>query len=263
MKSALRLTGRSVRIALVAVIVAFMFAPTVMMGILSFSNESYISFPPGHWGLHQYREALFGDRWMPALGRSLMVASATAVVALVVGALAVVALNRAGFRGRRVLHVVAVGPLLVPALAYAIALYLVLARVHLLGTLTGLVLAHSVLALPFVVLLVNAAAGRVPRDLEGAAMSLGAGRTRALLDITGRILLPAFAAALVLAFLTSFDEVVVASFVGGIGFETLPRAIFADLRSGADPAIAAVGMLLTVVTGVLLAALALLRKRTV
>lgn len=258
---ALRLTASTVRTLLVAAIVLFMFAPTAVMAVLSFSGESFVSFPPDEWGLRQYREALFGDRWMPALGRSLVVASSTAAVALVAGALAVVALSRAGFRGRRLLNVIAVGPLLVPSLAYAIALYIVFARLHLLGTLTGLVLAHSVLALPFVVLIVNAAVARVPRDLEAAAMSLGAGRARALFDITARILVPAFVAALVLAFLTSFDEVVVTSFVAGIGYETLPRAVFDDVRNGVDPAIAAVGMLLTAVTGLLLAGLVLVRRR--
>jgi ABC-type spermidine/putrescine transport system permease subunit II len=259
--SGLRLAANGLRFGIVALIAVFMFAPTVVMGILSFSDESFISFPPESWGLRQYHEALYGGRWMPALGRSLIVAGVTASVALVIGALAVVALNRAGFRGRRSLHALAVGPLLVPSLAYAIALYLVLARFHLLGTLAGLVLAHSILALPFVILVLNAALTRVPRDLEGAAMTLGASRARALFDITGRILLPAFGAALVLAFLTSFDEVVVASFVGGIGYETLPRAIFADIRSGSDPAVSAVGMLLTAVTGSLLVGVALLRRQ--
>ncbi|MEO8290891.1 MAG: ABC transporter permease [Gaiellaceae bacterium] len=256
-----RAAGRSVRYFVVAVIVAFMFAPTAVMGVLSFSDESSVSFPPGDWGLRQYREALFGDRWMPALGRSLVVGSASAAIALLAGALAVVALNRTSIRGRQFLQALAVGPLLVPSLAFAVALYIVFARLHVLGTAGGLILAHSVLALPFVVLVLNASIARVPRDLERAAMSLGAGRARALLDVTARILLPALVAALVLAFLTSFDEVVVTSFVAGIGYETLPRAIFQDVREGVDPAIAAVGMLLTAGTAVLLAGLALLRRR--
>jgi ABC-type spermidine/putrescine transport system permease subunit II len=79
--------------------------------------------------------------------------------------------------------------------------------------------------------------------------------------VTARLLVPAFAAALVLAFLTSFDEVVVTSFVAGPGYETLPRAILADVRSGVDPAIAAVGTLLTLVSGLLLLAARLLRRK--
>lgn len=261
MRGMVRESGRMLRYGAVAVIVCFMFAPTAIMAILSFSGESFVSFPPENWGLRQYREALFGGRWMPALGRSLVVAGASSAVALFAGVLAVVAMNRAGLRGRRLLQALAVGPLLVPSLALAIALYIVLARIHLLGTGAGLVLAHSVLALPFVVLVVNAAAARVSLDLERAAMSLGAGRARALLDVTGRILLPAFVAAAVLAFLTSFDEVVVTSFVAGIGYETLPRAIFDDVRSGVDPAIAAIGMLLTAVTAFLLGGAALVRRK--
>jgi ABC-type spermidine/putrescine transport system permease subunit II len=252
---------RSIRALVVGAIVAFMFAPTIVMGILSFSDESFVSFPPGHWGLRQYDEALFGDRWMPALWRSLVVGPASAALALVIGTLAVVALNRSSGRGRDALRALAVGPLLVPSLAYAIALYIVFARFHVLGTAGGLIIAHTVLALPFVVLVMNAAIVRVSPDLERAAMSLGANRVRALVDVTARLLLPALAAALVLAFLTSFDEVVVTSFVAGIGYETLPRAIFADVREGVDPAIAAIGMLLTAMTAALLGGLALLRRR--
>ena len=258
-----REAGRIVRYAALAFIVGFMFAPTVIMAVLSFSGESRVSFPPEDWGLRQYDQALFGGRWMPALGRSLVVAGASSAVALAVGVLALVAMNRAGLRGQKLLQALAMGPLLVPSLAFAIALYIVLARIHLLGTGAGLILAHSVLALPFVVIVVNAAAARVPLDLERAAMGLGAGRARALLDVTGRILLPAFVAAAVLAFLTSFDEVVVTSFVAGIGYETLPRAIFDDVRSGVDPAIAAIGMLLTAVTALLLGGAALVRRRAV
>jgi ABC-type spermidine/putrescine transport system permease subunit II len=256
-----RKIGHLVRYAALAFIVAFMFAPTAIMAVLSFSGEPHVSFPPEEWGLRQYHQALFGGRWMPALGRSLVVAGASSAVALAVGVLALVAMNRAGLRGQKLLQALAMGPLLVPSLALAIALYIVFARIHLLGTGAGLILAHSVLALPFVVIVVNAAAARVPLDLERAAMGLGAGRARALLDVTGRILLPAFVAAAVLAFLTSFDEVVVTSFVAGIGYETLPRAIFDDVRSGVDPAIAAIGMLLTAVTGLLLGGAALVRRK--
>ena len=252
--------GVVARAVVVGAIVVFMFAPTVIMGILSFSGEPFVSFPPGHWGLRQYREALLGDRWLPALGRSLVVAISASAIALVTGVGAVVALNRTRLRGRGVLQAVAVSPLLVPSLGFAIALYLVFADLHLLGTAKGLVLAHAVLGLPFVILVVGGAITRTPRDLEGVAMSLGASRRRALLDVTGRLLIPALVGALLLAFITSFDEVVVTSFVAGPGYETLPRAILADVRSGVDPAIAAVGMLLTAMSALLLIGLRLVRR---
>ena len=155
----------------------------------------------------------------------------------------------------------AVAPLLVPSLAYAIALYVVFAELHLLGTRIGLVLAHSILAVPFVVLVVGGALTRVPRDLEGAAMSLGANRGRAWWDVTVKLLAPAFLGGFVLAFLTSFDEVVVTSFIAGVGYETVPKQIFDEIRSGVDPSIAAVGMLLTALTGFLLLTVSMVRRR--
>jgi mannopine transport system permease protein len=258
----LRIGGRTLRISLLAAIALFMFAPSAIMAVESFSNESYLKFPPHSFGLRQYAHALSGPRWVPALERSLVVAFSAAGIALVVGALAALALHRARLPGRRTLEALAVAPLLVPALAYAIALYVVFVRLHLLGTRAGLIAAHAVLGLPFVVLLVGGALGNVPRELEGAAMSLGAERARALLDVTARLLLPVLAAAFTLAFLTSFDEVVVAAFVSGVGYETLPRAILADVRDAYDPAVNAIGTVLTVVTAVLLAFVGLLRRRS-
>jgi ABC-type spermidine/putrescine transport system permease subunit II len=259
--AAVRVAGRSFRGGIVGVVLLFLFAPTAVMALESFSAQSYLSFPPRHFGLRQYDAVLFGSRWIPAFERSLVVAAAASIAALVIGSLAVVGMSRARVPFKRVFQVLALGPLLVPALAYAIALYVVFARYHLLGSREGLMLSHAVLGLPFVVLVVGAAIRRIPPALEEAAMSLGAGRYRALTSITARLLLPALGAALVLAFLTSFDEVVLTSFVGGIGYETLPRAILADVRVGVDPAITAVGMLLTGLTAVLLIALSMLRRK--
>ena len=262
MSTGLHLGARTLRISLIVAISLFMFAPSAIMAVESFSGESYLVFPPHSFGLRQYEQALSGPRWVPALERSVIVAFSSAGVALVIGAIAALALHRARLPGRRTLETLAVAPLLVPALAYAIALYVVFARLHLLGTKAGLIAAHAVLGLPFVVLVVGAALGNVPRELEGAAMSLGAEKARALFDVTARLLLPVLAAAFTLAFLTSFDEVVVATFVSGIGYETLPRAILADVRDAYDPAVTAIGTALTAVTVVLLALVGLLRRRS-
>lgn len=253
--------GRILRVVAALLVVAFMLLPTVVMGVISFSGDPYISFPPHSWGVGPYRHVLFGGQWLAPLRRSLFVGASAGVAALVTGTLAAFAIERARFRGRRAARVLAVAPLLVPSLAYAIALYVVFAELHLLGTRIGLVLAHSILAVPFVVLVVGGALTRVPRDLEGAAMSLGANRGRAWWDVTVKLLAPAFLGGFVLAFLTSFDEVVVTSFIAGVGYETVPKQIFDEIRSGVDPSIAAVGMLLTALTGFLLLTVSMVRRR--
>jgi ABC-type spermidine/putrescine transport system permease subunit II len=253
--------GRVARVTFALFVVAFMLLPTLVMAVLSFSGDSYLSFPPRSWGVGAYRDVVVGGQWLAPFRRSLFVGASAGLAALVTGTLAAFAIERARFRGRGFVRLLAVAPLLVPSLAYAIALYVVFAELHLLGTRAGLVFAHTILAVPFVVLVVGGALTRVPRELEGAAMSLGAGRGRAWRDVTARLLIPAFLAGFVLAFLTSFDEVVVTSFIAGVGYETVPKQIFDQIRSGVEPSIAAVGMLLTLITGVLLLTVSLVRRR--
>jgi ABC-type spermidine/putrescine transport system permease subunit II len=126
-----------------------------------------------------------------------------------------------------------------------------------LGTPQALVLAHATMAVPFVLLITGAAITRIPPELERAAMSLGAGRLRAWRDITLPILAPALLSSAIFAFITSFDEAVVSSF---LGYETLPVAIFNSVRYGVDPVIMAIATLLTLTTGGLLAVSVLLRR---
>jgi ABC-type spermidine/putrescine transport system permease subunit II len=124
------------------------------------------------------------------------------------------------------------------------------------------VLAHTLLALPLVVLVIGSAIQRVPGSLEDAALSLGAGRVRTTLDITLRLLLPAIAVAAVFAFITSFDDAVFVSFLAGPGFTTLPLEIFNSLQFGVDPAITAIAALLTGTAGALFLLVSWLQRRS-
>ena len=130
------------------------------------------------------------------------------------------------------------------------ALYAMYAQFHVVVTTVGLILADSVIALPYVVVIVGAAIKRVPPDLELVAMSLGASRARALIGITFRLTLPAIAAAFVLAFLAAFDEATFVNFVGGPDLVTLPKAIFDSLRLGVDPLITGIATILMGLTGI-------------
>ncbi len=259
--------GRAARLVLKAThtlflgaVVLYMILPSVVVIALSFSNDSFIAFPPGEWGFRQYG-ALFGeDTWLAPFVRSLLIACASALLAVVIGSAAVLALYRTAIRGKNLIQFLGVGPLLVPGVAYAIALYSLFSSLGMLGTTQALILAHTTLALPFVLLIMGAAISRVPPEMELAAMSLGASRFQAWRDITFRFLLPATIASLIFAFITSFDEAVLSSFLVGAGYETLPVAIFNSIRFGVDPVITAISSLLTAGTGALLVAYALLRR---
>jgi ABC-type spermidine/putrescine transport system permease subunit II len=257
----LRLIGRIAHEALLILVVIFMVAPTVIVVLLSFSSDEFIRFPPSGWGFRQYTTLASSDKWLEPLGRSLTLGIAAALVAVLVGFPAVLALYRTAAPGREAAQFLGLGPLLAPSVAYAVALYGLFADLRLLGSFAGMLVVHVTLALPFVLLITGAAIARVPRELELAALSLGASRTRAWRDITLRLLLPAVAASFIFAFVVSFDEAIVTSFLSGIGFITLPVAIFNSVRFGVDPVITAIATLLTVATALLLLVYGLLRRR--
>jgi ABC-type spermidine/putrescine transport system permease subunit II len=128
------------------------------------------------------------------------------------------------------------------------------------GSLPGLVLAHAVLALPISIIVLLTMLRHIPQEYEMIAMSLGATRPRAAIYITCRLLLPAFVAAFIFAFLTSFDDAVLVSFLGGPSVVTLSKAIFDSMRFSLDPSISAISALLMVATGVLIAVASLFRR---
>jgi ABC-type spermidine/putrescine transport system permease subunit II len=257
-RTALRLAWRVAYNLLLALVVVYMLAPSVVVAVLSFSSDAFIKFPPKAWGLRQYETLFASGEWLTPLLRSLLVAAITAVLATLIGLAAVLALNRTRVPGGNVVQMLGVGPLLAPAVAYAVALYTLFSSLSLLGTSRALILAHVTMAVPFVLLIAGSAITRVPRDLELAALSLGAGRFHAWRDITLRLLAPALAASLIFGFVTSFDEAVVASF---LGYETLPVAIFNSVRYGVDPVITAISTLLTIGTGLLLSLYLFLDRR--
>jgi ABC-type spermidine/putrescine transport system permease subunit II len=256
-----RTAGRWLYLLLVFTVLALMVLPNVIVFLLSFSGDTFLKFPPGSWGLRQYTTFFGSEKWLTPLRRSLTLGTIVAAASVLVGGTAVIGFARSRLPGRNLIQVVSLGPLLVPGITYAVAVYALFARLGLLDTLTGLVLAHTVIAVPFVILIVGSAIGHVPQELELAAMSLGASRWRAYLDITVPILAPALMASAIFSFVTSFDEVVMASFLSGSAYLTLPKAIFDSIKFGVDPVITAIATILSFVTALLLVLAASLRRR--
>lgn len=262
MSRVLRLGGRVLYEGLLALVVIFMVVPTVIVVLLSFSGDKFIRFPPQSWGSRQYETLLTSDEWLTPLTRSLGLGVTAAVLAVIIGLSAVMALYRTAAPGKELLQFLGLGPLLAPSVAYAVALYGLFADLRLLGSFFGLLMVHITMTLPFVLLIIGAAISRVPRELELAALSLGASRTRAWRDITLRLLLPALVASFIFAFIGSFDEAIVTSFLASIGFVTLPVEIFSSVRFGVDPVITAIATLLTLSTALLMVIYGMMRRRS-
>lgn len=238
--------------ALVALAAVALLVPVGLVIVLSFSNETKFLFPPEEWGFRQYETLVAADEWRNALVYSIKVAIPVVALSTAIALPAVFAIRRSKLPARNVLQAAAMSSLVIPISAYAVAMYGVFAQIGLLGSYIGLVIAHTVLALPLVLVVVSAAMSRIPIELEFAAMTAGASRPRAWAGITLRLLVPALLAGGVLAFVTSLDEAVFINFLSGAGQTTLPKAIFNSVRFGIDPVITAIATILIVCTSVLM-----------
>ncbi|HTW19072.1 MAG TPA: ABC transporter permease [Mycobacteriales bacterium] len=239
----------------------FLLVPALTVVVMSFAGGTQIEFPPHDWGFVEYHRFFTDGIWIPAIRQSLEVGLPVSVFAVLIGVPAAVGLQRTSLPQRGLVRTLGLAPLVVPGVAYAVALYDFFSQIQLIGSYWGLVLADTMLVLPFVVILVEAALLRVPKDLELVAMSLGASRSRAVIGITLRLIRPAILSAFLLAFVSNFDEAVFVNFLGGAGLNTLPKTIFGSLRTGLDPSITAVATSLMVIsTAVVVAAFALQRR---
>jgi putative spermidine/putrescine transport system permease protein len=237
----------------------FLIAPSLIVLPISFGDQNEITFPPRSLSLYLYRDFLFGSNWLDTAFQSFRVAAAAAAIAIIAGTLAAYALARLDFPGRRLVHILLVSPALVPAIVIALGLYLYFAILGLNGTTFGLVLAHAVQVLPFVVIAIGAGLRDVDPTLERAATIMGAGTWHVLRRVTLPLLRSAIAAAALFAFLISFDEVVIAYFVTNTATMTLPVKMYSSLQFQVSPVIAAVSSLLTLLSLVICIAAALLQ----
>lgn len=229
-------------IAACATIYFFLMLPLLVVFPISLSSAPYMQFPPPGFSWQWYERYLDDPQWIDATWRSLQIGSATAVLALALGVPLSFALVRGRFFARETLDRLAMAPLIVPTIILSVAVYGLFARLKLIGEWYGLVVAHTVLALPFVVLVMGAGLRDFDRTLEQAAEGLGASRWRTLARVTLPLLRPSLVSAGLLAFITSFDEVVVALFLSGARM-TLPKKMFDNILMEIDPTIAAVSVM--------------------
>lgn len=242
-------------------VLAFLVLPVLIVVPMSFSDSQYLEFPPREWSLRWYRTYLGTPEWMAATRTSLLAALLTTLLATPLGVAAAYGLRSAPGRLARTFRLLLVAPLIVPVIILAIGIFYLYVRLGLVNTMAGLVLAHTTLALPFVLVLVDAGLERIDLDQERVARSLGAPPWRAFLTVTLPQLQRSVVAAALLAFITSLDEVVVALFVAGGETATLTRRMFTGLRDQVDPTIAAISSLLILVSVGLLGGAQLLARR--
>ena len=245
-----------------ALVLFFLVFPIFVVIPISFSGASYLQFPPRTLSLRWY-EAYFGGRgWVDSTVLSFRIALVVLVLATALGTAAAFALVRSNLRGKNVLYAALLSPIIVPSIITAIAVYFLFAPLRLVGNWWSLVLAHTVLAIPLVVVVVSASLTGFNVVLERAAMGLGAPPWVALRRVTLPIILPGIATAALLAFLASFDEVVIAIFLSGTDAVTLPKKMWEGVWLEISPVIAAASSIVIALTIVLFITLEVLRRRS-
>ena len=238
--------------ALAVIIMFLLVAPTLIVMPMSFSDSQYLEFPPREWSLRWYRNYFESIAWMDATWTSLKAAFLTMLVATPVGVAAAYGLSVSSHRLGRLVFLLLITPIMIPVILIAIGAFYAYVKLGLVNSMTGLVIAHTILALPLVLIVVSSALKSYDMSQEMAARSLGASRFKAFMMITLPQIRFSVITAALLSFLTSFDEVIVALFVSGGDNSTLTRNMFNALRDQIDPTIAAISTIMIVLSSALL-----------
>ncbi len=262
--------GRILAGGLTVVIVIFLVTPILIVIPMSFTTSTTLEFPPQGFSPRWFAAVFTDPVWQLRAPISVVTALATAALATVLGTMTALGIVRGRFRGKEVLSGVMVAPLVVPIVVLATGVFFVWARGWNLGpvqfgggldgTVLGLVLAHTVLAMPFPLITVSTSLRTVDRNLEAAAASLGAGPWTTFRRVTLPLILPGVLAGLIFAFIASWDEVVVATFLSTAYVSTIPVQIFVLLRESLDPTAAAISTMLLIVSTVLFVVVSLVRR---
>ncbi len=229
---------------------------------IAFTSDTMLSYPMPGFSLRWFSEFFNSVMWTLSMKNSFIIASATTLLATALGTLAALGLTMANFPFKGVITGIMFMPMVVPVVISAVGIYFFYAWIGLTSTYTGMILAHTALASPFVVITVTATLQGFNRNQIRAGSSLGASPPTVFFKITFPQILPGVISGALFAFVTSFDEVIVALFIAGAEQYTLPRQMFAGIREKYNPTIAAVATMMIVVSVLLLVTVELLRRRS-
>jgi putative spermidine/putrescine transport system permease protein len=247
--------GRAVSVTFLVAVLAFLGLPIIVVIIMSLNAGGFMRFPPEALSFRWF-QAFFGNvNWMNSLMVSLQLALLTTIAGLGLGALAAYAFARTTGRLPTLAMFLVISPMVMPPIIVAIGLYGLYVPAGLRATELGIVIAHLVGALPFIVTIMTAGFARFDDNLRRASLILGAGPVRTFRRVVLPLMLPSFVSAAAFCFIHSFDELVISQIIAGVRLQTLPMRIFNNLQNEIDPTVAAVGV---VVIGVTLLALGLI-----
>jgi len=258
----------------------FLVMPLIAVIPISFSSSPFLEFTPGMialdpeaFSLRWYRlligdcsdpgiTTVCSDRWLIGAQNSLFIGIIATLLATTLGIMAALGLSRPYMPFRKAIMAIMISPLIVPLIITASGVFFFFAKLNLVATFTGLIFAHTILGLPFVVITVTATLVGYDHNLTRAAASLGGGPLRNFFKVEMPLILPGVISGALFAFITSFDEVVIVLFVGGPEQFTLPRQMWSGIRQEISPTILSAATILVIISILLLTTVELLRRRT-
>jgi putative spermidine/putrescine transport system permease protein len=247
-RRAARARGSGMFLKIVGGIVAFwLVAPILIIIPISFNGEASFQFPPKSWSTRWFQNLFTSQEWSDSLLHSVQIALLVVLLSTVLGTACAIGLDRGKIPGKGIIRALILAPMIIPVVIIAVGVYAVFLPWQLVGNKLGFVLAHTALAVPFVVVSVSTSLNAFDRRLEQAAASLGATPVTTFFRVTLPLILPGVFAGAVLAFITSFDEVVVALFLQNPELRTVPVQMFNTLQN-VDPTIAAASTLVLAAT---------------
>ena len=256
-------------IAICAVVFLFLIAPLIVIIPLSFNSLPYFTFTEemlalekDAFSLRWYEDFLSREIWRRSIANSLFIAVCSTVLATALGTVAALGLSRPHMPFRAFIMGLLISPMIVPLVITAAGIFFFYARIGLTGTYLGIILAHTALGTPFVVITVTATLIGFDHSMTRAAAMCGADPARVFFKIVMPLILPGVIAGALFAFVTSFDEVVVVLFVASVEQQTVPRQMWAGIREEISPTILAVATLLIVFSVAVMTTIELLRRRS-
>jgi putative spermidine/putrescine transport system permease protein len=254
--------GRFTHLGISLAILVFLVLPVLVVMPLSFSSQSYFTYPLPGLSLRWYEDFINSPEWMLALKNTIVTGVSSTLIATVLGVMASLGLTNSRLRGKALITGLLVSPMIVPLIITAVGVYFAFSPLGLTSSLLGLILSHAALGVPFVVVTVTATLAGFNETLSRAGRSLGASPLRVFLQVKLPIIAPGVISGALFAFATSFDEIVVALFLTGPDQKTIPRQMWAGIREQLSPTILAVATILVVISTLLLLTLEMLRRRT-
>lgn len=252
-----------------ALIFFFLIFPIMVIIPLAFNAQDFFTFTPemlrfeaAGYSLKHFDDFFNNPDWYRPLLNSLKIAPMATLVSVSLGTLAAIGLSQTHVPFRRAIMAILISPMIVPLIISAAGMYFFYSDIGLQGTYWGVVLAHAVLGIPFVIITVTATMVGFDKSLTRAAANMGAGPVRTFFKVQMPLILPGVISGGLFAFITSFDEVVVVLFVGSAGQKTLPWQMFTGLREQISPTILAAATVLITISVLLLITVEMLRRRS-